>query len=707
MIGMPRLVCILLATLVVLPALAVQLTSRESGRIAEMVVQVLASKHLSQEAFNNRLSRMTFDNYLEALDGNRRIFLEADIDEFRELYETRLDDMLFRRNARAAFHIFDRYLERFSERVERNIGILAGDHDFTLDEDIELDRSERPWPATREEADEIWRKRIKANLLQERLDLESEEGEEVDLIALFEKRYQRLLHSMEDLEPDEILQIFLTALGRSYDPHSNYMCPSEVEDFEINTIRLQLTGIGARLQSDVDGYCKIVEIIPGGPASRNTEIHPDDLITAVAQGDGEWVDVVGMRLRKVVDQIRGNRGTEVRLRLIKDKGAQIREVSLIRDVIEIKERQATARIVAGEDGRRLGIIDLPQFYENSASHVRKILLRFEEEEVEGIVLDLRQNGGGILDEAVALTGLFLSEGPIVQVRDFRGRIHSLEDPDQDTVHDGPLLVLVSRHSASASEITTAALQDYGRALVVGDRATHGKGTVQTLEDLDRLRRILLRGNPAIAANEKCGMLKYTISNFYRVTGKPTQKYGVTPDIVLPSVANHRDDIGEEHLPNCLEAKEIAPSEHRVYGRVAPHREDLERLSLARRESNRDFAHIREDIRRYLELKERQLLSLNLQERLDEIEESRKRQEERKAERDERPLPDETVWLLTVDALAGEGALELLPHLTYEKPVRADARPEPRRPDPHLRESLNILDDYIEALQQPAAGADPS
>ena len=512
-----------------------------------------------------------------------------------------------------------------------------------------------------------------------------------------------MLESMADLDPDEILQIFLTSVGHAYDPHSSYMCSSEVEDFEINTIKLELSGIGARLMSDDDGYCQIVEIIRGGPADLSGEIQPEDRITAVAQADKEWVDVVGLRLRKVVDKIRGKRGTEVNLRILSAKDSQTREISLIRDVIKIKERQASARILQmpgpGEEPVKLGIVDLPQFYEGSASHVRLLLERLKREEVRGVLLDLRQNGGGILDEAVRLAGLFLSEGPVVLVRNFRGDVLPLTDPDEGTAYEGPLALLVSRHSASASEITAAALQDYGRALVIGDRATHGKGTVQTLEDLDRTSRFIRRALSGSGADQKGkhGMLKFTVSSFYRVSGKPTQKLGVGADIVLPSVANHRDDIGEEHLPHCLEAREIAPAEHRRYGLVAPHVEELAERSRLRRQEAQDFAYIREDIERYLEFRQRRTLSLNLEERLGEIEEDRRRDQERKAERESRPAREETVWLATLEGAAGDDPLPVLPHLTAEED--SGDREEERRYDPRLRESLQILLDYAGLLAQ--------
>ncbi len=674
---------------------AVELSRGESGSIARLVMGILSTNHLRKDrVFNNQLSATALDLYLDHLDGGRRIFLQKDIDEFRKKYATKLDDHIYHGDARPGYDVYERYLQRLEERVKKVPSWLQLEVDFTLDESLELDRSERPWPATEEEADELWRKRIKANLLQEMLDEERDES--VDIKEKLAKRYNRMLDSFKDLDPAERLELFLTAVGNAYDPHTYYMGPSESEDFHIN-IKLELSGIGARLQSDEDGYCKIVDLIPGGPAMLSKQIHKDDLIVAVAQADGKPEDVIGMRLRKVVDLIRGKKGTEVRLtvRSAGKAGSETKVVPLIRDVIKLEEQQAKAKlcVIEDEDKRpyRLGIIQMMQFYENSTEDVRDILRRLKEEKVDGVILDLRYNGGGILDEAVALTGLFFHAGPVVQVKNSLNHIYPLEDTDRICEYDGPLIVLVSRHSASASEITAAALQDYGRAVVVGERATHGKGTVQTLENLDRI----MRQYPSGIRPKSSGTLKYTISKFYRIKGTTTQKIGVSPDIVLPSVDNYRDDIGEDHLLHSLEADQIAPIESREWNMRTSYVEKLTQQAQERIKNDTDFAYIDEDIQRYLEIKERRTLSLNYDRRSSEIDELKKRREARKQERAQREPPARSVYLVNYDD--EKEPLVKLPYLTADQVDAEQEEPSERIYDPHLQETLNILSDYIAAL----------
>ena len=649
-----------LSFFLVFPAKGVQLSEGQSGHIARIVGHILSQDHLRQERFNDELSKVSLQNYLNALDPRRRIFLKGDVEEFQGKYATMLDDLTKQGNARPAFKIFERYLERLEERVRKVEPLLEADHDFQADEALELDRSEKPWPATEEEADEIWRKHVKADILQGRLDEEAPEAVKERLT----KRYTWLLKDWKSLEDDEILQRYLTAIGHAYDPHSDYMCPSEVEDFEINHVKLQLTGIGALLRSE-NGYCKIEQLVPGGPAAQSKKIKPKDVIIKVAQADGEPEDVVGMRLRKVVGKIRGTKDTEVRLTIKPADGSKTKVVSLIRDVIELEDRQASAKIIhlprdlrMQRPPRTLAVILLPQYYQDSAGDVRTILQRLQREKVEGIVLDLRNNGGGILEKAVELTGLFFPKGPVVQVRNSRDIVKPHYDRDPQTVYDGPLVVLVNRQSASASEITAAALQDYGRAIIVGDQATHGKGTVQVMLSLN---------HPAFrnrfgAQPQNSGNLKFTAQNFYRVNGAPTQRLGVHPDIVLPSVFDYLE-IGEEHLPNSMEIDEIQPARYVRLNRVAPYLENLKKLSEARVRQDQDFAYVREDIARFRKFQESQLLSLNEDERIAETEREEARIKTRKQERQNRSIPKESAFLLTLNAANEDAPLTPLPYLT--------------------------------------------
>ena len=702
------------------PASSLNLSKGESGRIARLVGQILSSNHLRQEALNNRLSQIALDNYLDALDVNHQVFIKPDIEEFRKKYSGKLDDLtLAERTAQPAFVIYKRYLERLKARINDVDELLAAEYDFEKEESLDLKRSKKPWPNTVEELDELWRKRIKSDLLQGRL--QSEDLETVT--ERLKKRYSRLLKSMEELEGDEILQIYLSAIGAAYDPHSNYMSPSEAENFQIHSVKLKLSGIGALLRSE-DGYCKIVSLVAGGPALMSKQIKPNDRIIAVAQGDDEPVDVIEMKLNKVVDLIRGERGTEVRLTVIPASSADGSErnvVSIIRDVIQLKEQQAKAKIIdlpkAGEGKVRLGVIDLPQYYEHCARDVRQIINRLKLEEVDGMVLDLRRNGGGILDEAVKLTGLFFQKGPVVQVRDFQNSVTVLSDKDPRVAYDGPLIVLVSRLSASASEITAAALQDYGRAIIIGDEATHGKGTVQTLQDLNRFMRRVRGATP-----KNSGMLKYTISNFYRVEGTTTQKYGVKPDIVLPSVYDYME-IGEEHLPNSLEPDKIPSAKFQQLDRARNYVESLKETSKARVDQSTDFGYVKADIARYLELKKRESISLRESTRIAEKDEEKDRSDARKSEREARPEHEESVFLLTLDATKNAEELVPLPYLAANEPETEeedkdddsekadeasadeeaneteDEDEETRQYDPHLREALNILSDYIDALKK--------
>ncbi len=700
-----------LSAFLVGPLFAVQLTERQSGHIAHLVGNILSFNHLRQEAFNDDLSKLSLDNYLNNLDVHHHVFLKADVEEFRSKYATKLDDLTlgptrWKGDASPAFEIFQRYLVRLEERIQKIDTLLEAAHDFQADETLDLDRSEKSWPATPEEADELWRKRIKADLLQGRLEEEPLE----DVKKRLAGRYAWLLKDWKSLEPDEILQIYLTAIGQAYDPHSAYLCPSEMEDFEIHNIKLELTGIGALLRSE-HGYCKIAELVPGGPAERSGQIKPKDIIIKVAQADGDPEDVVGMRLRKVVDKIRGTKDTEVRLTIRPADGSKTKVVSLIRDVIKLKDRQAHAKIIQQPGNRaphKLAVIELPQYYKHSASDIQQILTRLKREKADGIILDLRYNGGGILDQAVKLTGLFFPKGPVVQVRDFRNQVDLHFDPDPQTIYDGPLAVLVSRQSASASEITAAALQDYGRALIIGGQATHGKGTVQTLLPLTPAS---LR-NRAGAQPKNSGQLKFTFQNFYRVTGTPTQKDGVKPDIILPSIFDYMD-IGEEHLPNSLALDEIKPTKYNRLNRVAPYLKNLKEQSQNRVRQDQDFAYVREDIKRFREIKKNQALSLNENTRIAEMEQEETRKEARKQERQNRTAPQESVLLLTLDAAKEDGPLTLLPYLAADKP-KENPTPKPetqnaeaietedknsgRRFDPHLREALNILTDYIQAIE---------
>lgn len=474
--------------------------------------------------------------------------------------------------------------------------------------------------------------------------IEKENAEEI--VKIISRRYNRQWKMLREFDSDEVLQIYLTALAHAYDPHSDYMSKSSFDNFNIS-MRLSLFGIGAVLTSE-DGYVKIREVMPGSPAQKSKRIKPNDRIVAVAQATNEPVDVVDMKLNKVVELIRGAKGTEVRLTIIPADApdpSMRKQVTLIRDEIKLEDQEAKAKIIdfPQPDGKtlRLGVIDLPSFYadmetrrsgrKSTTTDVRRLLSKLKLENVKGVILDLRRNGGGSLEEAINLTGLFIKEGPVVQVRDPNGATIVDSDSDPDVVYEGPLVVMTSRFSASASEILAGALQDYGRAVIVGDVSTHGKGTVQSLLKLAPLIR------PQPATDTALGALKYTIRKFYRVSGSSTQLKGVIPDIVLPSANNHAD-VGEASLTNALAWDTIKKADFEPVNAVSSYLDDLRKRSGERVEKDKDFAYIREEIERYKKVKEERSVSMNEEERFREKKENEQRTESRKKELKARPEP---------------------------------------------------------------------
>ncbi len=702
---LPGLVAVFL--LISAPAsLAVDFTRSQAGRISHAVGQVMEKLHYRQAPLDDTISERFLKNYLDTLDYNHLIFLKSDTEEFQSQYGKRLDDLLLRQNASPAYAIFDRYLIRLSERNALVGRLLKEKFDFTTDESILANRHKAEFPKDEADAEQLWRGRIKYELLAARMGKESEE----DALKRIAKRYDRLEKTMKEFDSEEILQTYLDALSHVYDPHSDYMGPTEAAEFDIKHISLTLSGIGATLQWD-DGYTKIVSLVPGGPAALSKLLKPSDRIVAVAQGDGEPVDVVEMRLNKVVQLIRGKRNTPVTLTIIpadSTDGTARKQVTIVRDEIKLKDQFAKARIYEHklDDGKvqRLGFIDLPQFYDNCAEHIESLLVRLKKENVEGIILDLRHNGGGILEESVNLVGLFMKKGPVVQVRDSDKRTKVYQDNDSKVVWDGPLVVLVGRLSASASEITAAALQDYGRALIVGDQSTHGKGTVQQVLDLERI----IRPDPIPTP----GKVKVTVSKFYRIAGGTTQKQGLNPDIVLPSVYDFID-VGEGSLENALEADSIPPADYKTLGLVKQYVADLARISKERINKDKDFAYVLEDIAQVKKNKEEKMISLNEKKRIAERDEQKQRVELRKKERAARPAPADKIWELNLEAI--EKNSPLTPFVA-KKPDEnrivpksdPDADDEPAEDDAvihdaHLAESLQILQDYMRALAGGSSG----
>jgi carboxyl-terminal processing protease len=678
--------------------LLAELTAEQSSRITKTVGQIIGQIHYRQTKLNDEISGYHLKNYLNALDFGHMIFLQSDVDQFEKIHGNRLDDQVKFGSLRPAQQIFNRYLERLAERQEQVNGILKEDIDFSKEEKFNPLRNKLPWPKNLTEAKELWHGRIKYELLADRLTY-SKDGKAPDpkktkeSVGKIQRRYERLLKTMKNYDQGDILETYLSSLTRAYDPHSDYMSPHEAENFKINSIDMKLTGIGAVLTAD-DGYTKIVRIMPGGPAFRSKLIHANDRIIAVQNPDDKGpTDILDMKLDKVVSLIRGKKGSVVKLTIIPAGSDERKVISITRDVVKLEDQLAKGYIIERQrDGEteKLGVIRLPGFYDKCSAHCQKIIERFLKEDVNGIVLDLRYNGGGILQEAIKLTGLFIEKGPVVQTKDYRGRQRVMKDSDSGVTYDGPLAVAVSHMSASASEIVAAALQDHGRAIIVGGKATHGKGTVQQILPLNRsfISRL----------TEDSGQLKFTISKFYRINGATTQRDGVTPDIILPSLLDY---IGtsEGDLPRALESDKIAEAQYDSLDQVSAFFTSLRGASAKRISSNQDYKYILEDIIRAKERKEDPSVSLNEDKRRKESAQNKARIESRNKERAERGLPSEEYYEVDLKIAENDKPLKKLAPPKAKK-EGTDPKPNPIEDlntfnlDPELREILQILSDFI-------------
>jgi len=694
------------------------------GNITSLAAKLLKRYHYDRRSLDAELSAQFLDRYLELLDPMHIHFLQSDIAEFERIRE-RLPELTVQRGDSAkANEVFARFLQRVDQRVEFVAGLLVENRfEFTGKDRHTPNRKDADWPADLDAARILWRQHLRYEYLQEKLNKQKPE----QILKTLSARYKRLLRSWGELDHEEVLQLYLTALSQAYDPHSDYMGKAQLDNFAIS-MKLSLFGIGALLRSD-DGYCKIESLVPGGPAARSKKIKPNDRIVAVQQKEQDPVDVIDMKLTKVVEMIRGQKGTEVTLTIIPADAADPSErkiLTLVRDEIKLEDQEAKAKIVDWPDPQgksvRLGVIDLPSFYatfdlgssrriqlaggdkrpepKSTTADVQRLLKKLQDEGVSGIILDLRRNGGGSLEEAIRLTGLFIKDGPIVQIKDANGDISIESDPDPDLQYDGPLVVLTSRFSASASEILAAALQDYGRALVVGDSATHGKGTVQTIYELNKF------GN---FRDYNAGALKVTIRKFYRANGWSTQLKGVTPDIVLPSVANYLE-VGESSQKYPLPWDTIPSAMFEKLDRIAPHLEELRQRTEARQAVDKDFAYAREDIEQYRKLMADQSVSLNEAQRIQEKEEIEARQKERKEERKARGDSNAKIYEITLKNAELPGLPEPVAATNEIAQVDADLPPksdgvsdeneeEDKTPtvDVNLEETKRVLVDLISLL----------
>lgn len=578
----------------------------------QLISTILSRYHYHKVKLDDSLSSVIFDRYLKTLDGAKSYFTTSDIKSL-EKYRYSFDDNINDGNLEPAYNIFNLFIDRLRERIKHVNNILENEFDYTKDETLLIDRENSAWAEDNAELNELWRKRMKNDALSRKLN-----GESWDKIASnLKKRYQNFERTIIQYNSEDVFQLIMNAYTESIDPHSNYLSPITSDNFKIDMTR-SLEGIGAQLQTE-DEYTKVVEIIVGGPAFKAGELKRDDRIIGVAQEeDGEMVDVIGKKINDVVSLIRGKKGTTVRLQILPASegiNAVPKEIIIVRERIKLEEQSAKKEIINLEDNNinySLGVISIPAFYldyegqqkglkdfKTTTGDVRKLLKELKDEKVDGVIIDLRNNGGGSLNEAIELTGLFIKDGPIVQVRNSDGVVDVADDPDPNEVYGGPLTVLVNRFSASASEIFAGAIQDYVRGVIIGEQ-TFGKGTVQNLIDLNKLMR---------RSDKKMGQVKLTIAKYYRITGGSTQHLGVVPDIEFPS-AFYTKEFGESAQPNALPWDQIAATEYKRAGRINEMVSILQNNHKQRMAQSAEYNFLLEDIKEYKAQRENKTISLN-------------------------------------------------------------------------------------------------
>ena len=707
------------------------------GNISYITARLLEEFHYSQHPFDADISKKFYDAYLDYYDPQHLYFLQSDIAEFSH-YRTNLDVLTLGSHGQAdvqpAYKVFNRFMERLQQRADYAGQLLGkGNFNFNTDEQVPIDHKGAPYPTDLDEAKNLWRQQLLYQFLQEKLDRRENFPETAssatnlaDIAQTIQHRYEREIRAFHALDGGDVMQAYLDSLAHAYDPHSDYMNNEHAQDFSIS-MSLSLGGIGAELGWE-DGYCKIQNLVPGGPAEKSSQLKPNDKIVAVAQGSHAPVDVVNMELSRIVQLIRGPKSTEVRLTIIPaDDPTSRRVVKLVRAEITLRDEEAKAVLVESPDGHggtnRIGVIQVPQFYApvslsgnapqatNYISiDVAQLVQKLTAEGAGGIILDLRGNPGGSLEEAIQFVGLFVTNGPVVQIRSPEGHILVERNDDAPNIYRGPLIVLVSRLSASASEIVAAALQDYGRALIVGDTSSFGKGTVQNLTPLAPL----VWPASETATNDP-GTVKITIRKFYRINGASTQLKGVIPDIVLPDSLNVRTDIGENALPNALPWDPIHAADYMGLNEVQPYLNDLRKASDERVATNQDFAYIRQDMAEVVKVQSQKTDTLNERQAWNEKEKFEKENKARQKDIALRKPPQVTIYPITLADAAQPG---LPPPVKFIKnpptlvavlpgavtPGYAVVYPPNSMnnsfstnaisPDPTLEESEHILRDYI-------------
>lgn len=662
----------------------------DQGKTAAFTMYTLSRVHYRSMPLDDALSVKIYDAYLEAIDNDKLFLLRSDVDAF-SVYREKLDDAIRNQQLDPPFELFNRYIQRVAERTAHARALLAQGFDFTVDEQYHYDRKEAQWAADTAELDEIWRKRVKNDWL--RLKLAGKQDSEI--AETLDKRYSRFLERIRELDSEDVFQTFLNAYAMAIEPHTSYLAPRTADAFEIQ-MSLSLEGIGAVLQRD-DEYTVIRSLVPGGPAEK-AGLGVGDRVLAVGQdSEGAMVDVIGWRIDDTVKLIRGPKDSTVRLDIVPAAASvdsRPNRISIVRQKVKLEEQAAKKRIIEvgeGDSLRRIGVIELPTFYQDfegrrrgeadyrsATRDVANLLNQLKHENVDGVVLDLRNNGGGSLTEATELTGLFIDEGPVVQVKSAQGRVEIERDRRPGRTWDGPLAVLVNRVSASASEIFAAAIQDYGRGLIIGE-PTYGKGTVQNLVSLDQLSG---RGEA------RHGQLKFTVAQFFRINGSSTQIKGVVPDIQFP-VSLDAEDYGESVYDNALPWAQIEPADYEQVANLDP----LVPSLLARHESriaeDQEFRFWQEDIADYRRQRERKSVSLLEDTRRQERDEQEARRKNREALRVELGLVDES----NASRGRSDDGLQADERSVVEQAAEERARRE-GRPDALLSEAARILADAI-------------
>jgi len=570
--------------------------------------------HYKKITIDDALSGEVFDRFIKQLDYARTVFLATDIDDFQK-HRLEFDSVLTRGRLDVAYDIFNLNLQRRLERYEYAVSLLnkkggKNPFDFTKEEVYSFDREEAPWPASKVELDDLWRLKVKSDVLN--LTLTKKEWPKIKEVLT--KRYNYAIKRLKQSESEDAFQLVMNSFARVVEPHTSYLSPRNAERFQVD-MNLSLEGIGAELRS-IEDYTVIQLIITGGPADKSKQLKSKDRIVGVAQGEKDFEDVIGWRLDDVVELIKGSKGTTVRLQVLSgdsDDEANVKIVSIVRDIIKLEDRAAKSEVYLSNpddaDSKKLGVITIPSFYNNLSKDVKKEIAKLKEQEVKGIIVDLRGNGGGSLSEATLLTGLFIDKGPVVQIRDGANRIQVNSDRDGVSFFDGPLTVMVDRYSASASEIFSAAIQDYGRGVIIGEH-TFGKGTVQQHRGLGRVYDLY---------EKPLGSIQYTIAKFYRINGGSTQHRGVLPDISFPTAVNP-EDWGESKEENALPWDRIEQAKFTPLNELNKDIVYLSSLYQQRIKDNPEFNYLLEDISIYKAEKDDKTISLNLAKRKTEREE---------------------------------------------------------------------------------------